>query len=277
MYFIPICDLDNDRPVQSLEKPKSTASKLVNTSAFLREHNCNNTYIGYDHADLVQRATNLLQVQAYQLYQWCVIRARIQHPYKLKHLPFSCSKVMPWNFVIEDCDIELYLNNPRFLWRFSLNNYEYFYQLFSRGTDRKHLCDVGFIDEILTYDKDTSQLVPYFVTHGGTLENFLRNMLGKPSKECSKWYRMYDFDELLKDASHYQLNEVEKNEFRNSYDYYLHMIEPQTDYDSFLRIIITGHTLYDAGPLLKMVLEKEKELEDEKTEKKGKHKFITCV
>lgn len=279
MYFIPICDPDNDRPVEAVETPGSTAAALVNTTAFQREHNRNSTYAGYDQGDLVKRATAILQVQAYQLYQWCVLRARIEHPYRLKHLHFACSKVLPWNFVVEDTDVQLYLQNPRFLWRFSLNNYEYFYQLLCKGIDRRHGYEVGFVDELLTYDRDTSQLVPYYVTHCGALESFVRNVLRRPPKECSKWYRMYDFGELLKDASYYGLDEYEKTEFRHSYDYYLQLIEPGTDYDTFVRILVTGHTLHDAGPLLKLVLEKERALQEDPVQDDAgeRHKHIACV
>lgn len=264
MFFIPIFDTETARPIQSSETTTLTTDKLINTAAFIKEHHMNPTYEGIPNDSLIKQTTRILQIQSFELCQWCLLRARIQHPFKFKRLDASCSKITPWNFVIEDSDISLYLRNPKFLWRFSVNNYEYFCRIFARGRKEfkssSNICDPCLRgDEVLTYDKDDSQVVPYYINHAAILDILIRYSLRKPIRECSKWYKMYDFEEMLTNTSSYKLTVNDKSEFKYSYEYSLQMIESDLSYATFVRILITGHTKDGAGPLLDVILTKEAE------------------
>ena len=269
MYFIPICDNEVSPP--NIEKEDSTAKSLINTIFFNNaKNNSNGEYFGINHDDLINRAKNILLVQIFMVYQWSVIRARIEHPYKLKNLHFACKEVTPWNFVVEDLDVKMYLENPRFLWRFSVNNYKYFYGIFTKGMKTFNNCKISdelYVDELLTYDLDKSEVMPYYITFCGSLENYIRHLFGKSTRETSKWFKMYDFNKLLENSSSYKLKDYEKEEIKYSYDYILQMIEPNMNYDDFVRIIVTGHTLTDAGPLLKSVIEYEKMLKKQRKDR----------
>lgn len=267
MYLIPICDGYCSRSVFKEEEPYEDQEKLSTTDSFVKVHRENPIYVSYKWNYVCQSAKYILQTQAYLLYQWCVIRARVEHPHRLKKLNPAFSKVKPWNFVIEEKDILLYVKDPRFLWRFSMNNYLYFYLLLTKGIIKHNTKYLGHGKEVLSYNEDQSQLVPYYITWGGLLENRSRNFLHMAVKEGSKWYRRYDFAKLLHQASSYELSDMEKLEFKHSYDYYLQMIEPQLNYDDFVRILITGHTIDDAGPLLKLLMKQEAEFEKDQKNK----------
>jgi hypothetical protein len=274
MYFIPICDKIKESPAEGETVVDRTTCTWISTAHFLLvKENTDGKYTGYNSEELREGVKQILQTQIFMVYQWSVIRARIEHPYSLKHLHFACTNVTPSCFVVEEDDITLYLSNPCFLWRFSTNNYSYFYSLFIKGIRKKNnleLFNIVYSDELLTYDRDFTETVPYYVTLGGTIENYIRYLVGKTTRESSKWYKIYKFTKLLNNSSGYELTEVDKCEFRYSPDYRLQLLVSNYTYEDFVRIAVTGHTMVDAGPLLKCVILQEKQIKAEIKLKKRK-------
>lgn len=182
--------------------PDSNCKDLFTTKMFKIAKFNDPHFLSFDRNELLHQVKSILQIQGYLLFQWSIIRLRVENKLKHKRLHFSCSKVMPWNFFVTKSDIELYLKQPKFLWRFSVNNYEYFFSYLSKGNSA---CILNTSSEkLLTYDEDTSETVP--PPYHPLLK---RCDLVTYSKKCRK----LKYKKLLKGADLYKLYNYEESEW----------------------------------------------------------------
>lgn len=223
----------------------STAIGLLGTVHFIEAKNAE--FGNYILDDLFARAKNILKVQGYLLYQWSLIRFCIKHPVAEKLLPMSFYEITPDYFLPTNEEIIKYLNNPKFMWRFSMRNYGFFSKMF-----RKHLPfiyhDNDFADgELLTHDEDFSPLVAYVAPLKENMKIKIKNKWNHHKKEVAYDYTFQKIEQIKK---YFPYNKIIKDyevaECFHSADYYLHQMDPKDTSDEFLQILITGYT--NKGP-----------------------------
>lgn len=235
----------------------SSAVGLLSTTHFIEAKNSN--YKGFKLEDLFSRTKNILKVQGYVLYEWSLTRFLIQHPVADKMLPKSYFAVTPNYFEPSDEEVKLYLNNPKFLWRFSMRNYGHFAKGFRKYLPLVYHNNDFANGELLTYDEDFSPLVAYVAPMA---ENSMK------MKFKSKWYNQIPikndyanhdmaykltFDKINQIKKYFPYNKIitsyEVAECFHSNDYWLHKIDPNHSTIEFLQILITGYTTDGPGEL----------------------------
>ena len=132
------------------EELTANSFPFFGTTEFIEADESN--YIKFNKCIVSVVSQKAIRTQMYLLYCWSLI-----------YYYFSCSKlktvsfnkmlfdVKPAMFMPSDEEIKLYMSNPKFLWRFSEANYQYFLQFF----DPKSVCG-NFQMSLITYDKDDS-------------------------------------------------------------------------------------------------------------------------
>lgn len=241
----------------------STAINLTGTTQFVEAKRSN--YEGFEVKDLFARAKNIVQVQTYMIYQWSLIRFCIQHPVSERFIGLKYFNVTPKSFNPTDKEVKSYIDNPRFLWRFSIRNYNHFAKQFSKVLPMYHY-NVDFNEDGLatSCDVDSSPLLEYVKPVKGSVKAKIKN----------KWYdneakSLYDLtfrkiDELeRKFYYNCELSNFKMGECFHSDDFQLHLMGAAFDYKDFVQTIITGYTAFTGrGNLLKQAIALEQEKKD---------------
>lgn len=143
--------VDND----SLESSDSPPLKLMDTSQFRNSYY--SKYQGISELVVFSNAKRILQFQFYELFRISFIRFNLTHSFTEKEF-FDYSL---HSFIPDEHEVNLYIKNPKFMWRFSQLNYncfKYYFKHKSPFNKLQHkITNLGFV----TYDKDDSPLVDY--------------------------------------------------------------------------------------------------------------------
>lgn len=245
----------------------STAIALTGTTQFIEARRSD--YKLFKTSDLWARATTILQTQFFMLYQWSLVRFLIAHPPAEAFIPHKYYLVGVQNFTPEESDIRLYLQDPKFLWRFSVRNYGYFAKIFGRYLPFYSFTD-GFADgKFATYQDDDSPLMPYIRSSGEVVKFTLKHKLKLSQSLNSHGVKL---ERIIQIESKFQakiLTPFEKSEYLHSDDFHLHLMDGDFDYVDFVQTLITGHTFRGPGALLQMDIQQSNQLlKDKKMNKK---------
>lgn len=249
------------------ERVNSTALALVGTAQFIEARR--SEYLFFDKEDIRLRAAAIIQMQAYLLYCWCLFRFILNHPLSLHYINPEYYKILPFNFIPSNKDIELYLSDPKFLFRFSLANYAFFSRCFGSKLPL-YSCNIYYVGACVSYMEDTSPLLPYITTLTDSVKNKLKHKLKKTSIESFKPINFNRIVQLEIKFTSFKLDDYIKSEYMYSDDFDLHQMDPDFDYDDFLFTIITGYTRRGAGNL---ILQKIKSNNLKKIAKKERKKL----
>lgn len=163
-------------------------------------------YEGFELLDLECAARLVLQRQAYLIYRWSLTRLLLLDESLVCGVA-RCFDVSPDNFVPQEEEVQFYLKEPCFLWRFSRHNYDTVVSSIREGrllmlSDKGHDSSppVGY-----EYDIEKHLLI-------GALEEKFK---------C-------------------QLNQWEVLEYRHSLDFHLHSMDKETTYQEFVSVLLTG-------------------------------------
>lgn len=197
----------------------SDIQELVNTSQFklARENDYQNLFDGF----VTARARCILLQQKYEVYKISLVRFCLVRHFAHMVLPSHVFKINPINFTITEKELELYIENPKFLWRFSSANYEYFENQFlnsikSRKVDfNEDNCDNSML---IPYTEDNSPLVGFInLTNQKHIEYYLKKFKFKGD------------------------NDFAFNELKHSNDFHLHIVSSAiTTYQDFFSMLIIG-------------------------------------
>ena len=245
----------------------STAIALTGTTQFIEARRSD--YKLFKTSDLWARANTILQIQFFMLYQWSLVRFLIAHPTAEVFIPHKYYLVGIQNFTPEESDIRLYLQEPKFLWRFSIRNYGYFAKVFGRYLPFYSFTD-GFADgKFATYQDDDSPLMSYIRSSGEIVKFTLKHKLKMLQSLNSHGVRLERIKQIESKFQAKILTPFEKSEYLHSDDFHLHLMGGDFDYMDFVQTLITGHTFRGPGDLLQMDIQQTNQLlKDEKTEKK---------
>lgn len=239
-----------------IETPTSTAVGLVGTGQFCEARNCN--YLGFESYDLNQRVKSILQRQLFIIFELSIIRYLID--IKIKFGDNKLNKKITslrndgWlnvsfgNFSIDMKEVEIYKANPKFLWRFSVNNYNYFKLRFEDNFD---MIEQTFL---ITNDYDYSPIVGFLSDYRNmSFKIFhMSHYFKEATIECIK--------SLIKSLLENQLNYYEKLEFKYCDDFYLHQASIDIEYENFVILLITG--FYDFDKPGNLILERQKIIDE---------------
>ena len=212
----------------------TTALTLYGTSQFIEARKSN--YANFKKRDVYLRAKTILRRQLMMLYHWSLTRYCIENPLRIKQIRKDAFKISMDNFDVTIEEINKYIDNPKFLWRFSARNYDFFVTFF-----KSHRKSKLFYSRFETADIDDSPLVDYVKP----LNNYLKDKLKKTFNydiTSMKRYYNYDTDYILNFMkTHLQsINEYESAEFLYSDDYYLHEVQPDAKYEDFVCHLLCG-------------------------------------
>ena len=212
------------------EELTANSFPFFGTTEFIEADESN--YIKFNKCIVSVVSQKAIRTQMYLLYCWSLI-----------YYYFSCSKlktvsfnkmlfdVKPAMFMPSDEEIKLYMSNPKFLWRFSEANYQYFLQFF----DPKSVCG-NFQMSLITYDKDDSPMMPYL------RPKFLNSMKLKLSKLLhlnDKPFGCNTVDAVLNKFK-FKLSDDETCEAYYSDDFWDHKMHEYSTYSDFVYVILTG-------------------------------------
>ena len=212
----------------------------------------NSNYANFKKRDLRKDATDILKFQLLMFYQWALTRYCVENPLRVKQIRKDAFQITVDNFDIDDAEIDKYLENPKFMWRFSVRNYEFFLTFFKSNKKSKL-----FYSRFDTADIDDSPLLDYIKP----IKNYMKDKFKKTftSKKVTAMKKAYDFDITLITnfmKKHFEpLNQFKTSEFLFSDDYYLHEVQPDAEYEDFICHLICGQTKNFVSPLLKWHIE----------------------
>lgn len=251
-----------------IEEPlASTAIALTGTAQFIEARRSD--YKFFKTSDLWARAATILQIQFFMLYQWSLERFVIAHPTAEALIPSKYYMVNTLNFTPEDDDIILYLQDPKFLWRFSIRNYGYFAKIFGRYLPFFSFTNDFADGKFATYRDDDSPLLPYVQSNSELVKSALKNKLKIPKSLVSRGIKLERIKQIEKKFHGRILTQFEKSECFYSDDFYLHLMGSDFDYDDFVQTLITGHTFRGPGNLLQLDIQQSNQrLRAEKAEKR---------
>lgn len=249
------------------ENISSTAIGLTGTTQFLQAFNGN--YTGYMMYDVRARVKKILQVQMFLFYQIMFIIFCLSHPIESKLLPKYFWNFTPQCFSPDTDEIDLYINHPKFLWRFSMGNYGYFCDVFAKHLPFLRLeYDVSFAMPT-TYNFDDSPLIPFIQTGGEIIKSTFKTKL-KMIKNVGAHHIKFDKIKYLHSKFTHKVSIYEQSEIFHSDDVQLHLLDSKFTYDDFINEIITGYTSKGPGKLLlEQINEYNKRVTDSKYQKKS--------
>jgi hypothetical protein len=244
-----------------------TTMNVYGTAQFKEAKNTD--YLCYNVSDLRQTAFRILQRQIFMLYSWCITRYCLQHKLQITFIEKMYYEVGPHCFRPEDYEIELFIANPKFLWRFSMRNYAYF----AKSFNDKHK-EPWFDAELRTFDKDDSPILPYLKPQLWDVNVMTKLFKDAPVHGKFKPFKVSKIHKFMKDNLKYHPSDFDTSEIYYSDDFYLHHMNGATRYTEFLEFLIAGQNGISPGPLLKAQLEKSlqrQKMSDKTTEKKHTH------
>lgn len=227
-----------------VQRVTPTTFNILGTPQFLEAKNSD--YQGYDLDDLRASAYGILQTQLYMLYTWCITRFCLKHKVKASLIDPRYFNLKPSCFIPSQEEIQLYIFQPKFLWRFSMKNYAFF----ARNFDDIEL--PHFRSQLSTYLEDDSPMMPYLKPYHTELKNRLISKMKRDVPERTRFHKfnvtqIYDF--LGKNFPH-QLDRYDHCEIYYSDDFYLHQMSGSVAYDEFMALLLTGQNGMSPGQLL---------------------------
>lgn len=251
----------------------STAMCLLTTTQFIEAKRSGHK--GFDVYDVREAVKKILAGQFLQLYRFCLIRFSIEHRFKVLKMKRFFYNVTHDNFIVEEDEVDLYLSEPKFLWRHSASNYSIISQMFGSFFV---LSSPIFKSSPLTYNRDNSCILPPLRPK---FNGFKDEIFKKFKINYNLKYEYYEIDKikrLLNKNFKFQLTEFEKKEFLYSDDLYLQMLPNDVDHDDFYCALITGQ--YKQRPLMLYQYLLDKRAEDLQTKnlnKKKMNKQDSCI
>ncbi|TID23256.1 hypothetical protein CANINC_003188 [Pichia inconspicua] len=219
-----------NRSTLELESVASPACFLLTTKQFLEAYASG--YDDFEFKDLYAAASRILRVQMYQLYRLVKTSHTLKHKLKNSFISQSFYDVTPMNFEPDQDEIELYVKNPRVIFRYSTWNHDTICRLFDAPKLRGE-----FTINVKTYEHDFSQIVPYLKTKHltGAKKSFFKSKQ-KTDDEIDLNYVKDSFMKYFK----YELKEHECIEYLFSDDFYNHGLHVATTYMDFVCALLTG-------------------------------------
>ena len=211
-------------------QPKAIPSvyPLVTTADFIEAKKSN--FDGINKRVLRAAIVKVLQKQAYMIHQMALTRFCLENSAAAKSVPKHFFNVTPQCFTPTPREIDLYRQDPKFLWRFSTNNYQFFVDCFTLSSSKHRLNDLS------TYDRDDGLLVSYLIAPKkiSLSKSFLY------SKEDTKNYFEGKVASFLNERFRPCIKEGELVEHYFSDDYHLHEFEGELNFVTFTDLILTG-------------------------------------
>lgn len=211
------------------EKLTSNASHLITTKQFLEAYAAG--YDDYELKDLYAAAARILKVQMYQLYRLVKTSHALKHKVRTSFISQTFYNVNPDNFKPESDEIELYVKNPRVIFRYSTWNHNAICGIFEVSKLR-----CAFSIAVKTYNNDFSQIMPYIKS----------KYLSDPKKSFFKQKKDHNSIDLLYVKKifmkyfKYKLKDHECIEYLYSDDFFIHGVHAATTYINFVCAILTG-------------------------------------
>ena len=228
----------------SLIDVASTALVLQGTAQFIDA--LKSDFANFKESDTFRKAEINLKGQAFLMYQWSLTRYCVENPLRMKYIRNDAFDITVDNFVIEKEEIQKYIANPKFLWRFSVRNYQFFVTFFKSSKK-----STFFFSKFETADIDDSPLVDYIKP----IKNYVKDKFKKSvNLTITSTRKPYYFDiSLITNfmKKHFEpINEFKTSEFLFSDDYYLHEVQPDATYEDFVCHLLCGQTKNFISPLL---------------------------
>ena len=214
-----------------------TTLTIFGTAQILEAFNAK--YFGFDLDELEATARTIIKRQKYMSYTWSLTYFCLKNKHKMNFIKSKFFNVQPYMFEATDREVKLYLDDPKFLWRFSMNTYYSFVDEFYGLSKEKKL---KYKRGLLTYDEDDSPIMPYL-----DLDLFRKGYVKSTSKAS---FNLSIIDDFINYKIKYSLTDYETAEMYYSHDFYLHQMSGNADYSTFVRTILTGHNGICPSPLL---------------------------
>lgn len=265
--------LISENPHPSKEKFTSTAIALVGTGQFIEAATGN--YKGFNQRHVYHQAFKILRIQYFQFYQWCLIRFCVQWPGSERLIPRKYFDITPDNFVPFHDEVKSYIQEPKFMWRFSLANYGYFAKTFGKYVPVYFSNNNFTARETLIWSVDDSPLLSYVNSYRDLFKLVFKETIKAHQNDHHRGIKMSKIKEI-QDKFSFKLKEYQKYECFYSDDFYLHLLKGSFCVDDFVQTLITGHSSHGVGKLfLKSIELSNNELAIEKLQRKVKkqHKF----
>lgn len=195
-------------------------------------------YRNFKVSEVKRRIRKILQLQLYMLYRWSLIRYLLLHNIKGNFIRQKMFDVTPDSFYPENGDVELYFLKPMFLWRFSKANYKFMCLLFTRKINKEIQI---FLEN---YTVDSSAMLSYVEIKATVFSKSVPQKIDN----VEKYFK-------------YQMNAYEMTEIYYSNDFFLHLMDPETSYTEFTKLILVGYCERYQGDLYtKKQANKDKEM-----------------
>ncbi|KAG0679210.1 hypothetical protein C6P40_002376 [Pichia californica] len=253
------------------ENLASTAIGLTHTTQFLEARK--SEYLNFDYYDLYARALKILQIQIYLIFKISLTYFCINHPMYEKFVPKKYFSYSPENFLPEEYEIWSFIEDPKFMYRFSIRNYECFEGLFTLNMPffPDKFNKYGIVTNIS--QDDDSPLMPYIKSKTNTFKHNFKSKLNLSKSlhriDSINLEKIENF--MTKKFTYKGLSYYDKTECLYSDDVYLHQMDEKLNYKEFCNLLITGHTSNGPG---KLVLEDIKLFNSNLTNKKIEKKLM---
>lgn len=209
----------------------SPAAFLLTTKQFLEAYASG--YEDFELKDLYLAAARILKIQMYQLYRLVKTSHALKHKLKTSFISQSFYDVTPANFEASNDEIELYIKNPRVIFRYSTLNHDAICSIFEVPKLRN-----AFTIKVKTYNHDFSQIMPYLkAKHLTSSKKSLFKNKHKTSDQIDLNYVKDTFKKYFK----YQMKDHECIEYLYSDDFHIHRLHAATTYMDFVCAILTGN------------------------------------
>ncbi|TID30059.1 hypothetical protein CANINC_001345 [Pichia inconspicua] len=219
-------------------------------------------YKDFKYNDLFTAAAAILKMDMYTIYKASLMYYSLKHPVSVNLIKQKFFDVTPDHFVPTAEDIKHFIEEPQFMYRFSLKNYNNIKSLFKKSHP-------SFAIDIYAITKDDSELVPYLKSKRTQLKENLKSklhLLKNINHDDYDFKRMQRVNEMFT----FQMRAEESSNFLFSSDFYLHMMAPQCDFHDFLSTLLIGFSpKYHGGLYRELLLQQNEKLQLANFEKKN--------
>lgn len=206
-------------------------------------------YKDFKYNDLFTAAAAILKMDMYTIYKVTLMYYSLKHPVSVNLIKQKFFDVTPDHFVPTAEDVKQFIDEPKFMYRFSLKNYNNIKTLFKKSHP-------SFIIDICAITNDDSELVPYLKSKRTQLKENLKSklhLLRNIEHDDYDFKRMQRVNELFS----FEMRVEESSNFLFSSDFYLHMMAPQCDFSDYVSILLIGFSQNYHGGLYKEFLIQE--------------------
>lgn len=238
MIYIVDLDISEDSQVNLIPK-----EDLISTPNFF--YSLRNKYEIFSESEIYNAAKYNLQFQLMFFLKINLDIFCLTNPYKTSQIDQRFFKIGYYNFIPTENDIRLYIENPQFMWRFSTNNHISLVDLFAAKI--KDHTSVPFVS-LLNYSMDSSAILDYFVDYrydGKIIDDVKKCKLVKIALDMdtdgsNDPKNIHNYLDILIEKNYNMIPKWLKEEFKFSYDYYLHQMDSSFTYKEFIKVIISG-------------------------------------